>query len=96
MDDLIVGIALLFERGDAEPTNLGNPDEFTVRDLAALVLRLTGSKSAIVERPLPVDDPRVRQPDVSRARETLGWEPKVGLEEGLLRTIDYFRRLTAA
>ena len=96
VDDLIAGIALLFERGDAEPTNLGNPDEFTVRELAALVLRLTGGKSAIVERPLPVDDPRVRQPDVSRARETLGWEPKVGLEEGLLRTIDYFRRLAAA
>ena len=96
VDDLITGIALLFERGDAEPTNLGNPDEFTVRDLAALVLRLTGSKSAVVERPLPVDDPRVRQPDVSRARETLGWEPKVRLEVGLLRTIDYFRRLTAA
>ena len=96
VDDLIAGIALLFERGDAEPTNLGNPDEFTVRELAALVLRLTGGKSAIVERPLPVDDPRVRQPDIGRVRETLGWEPKVGLEEGLRRTIDYFRRLTAA
>ena len=96
VDDLVTGIVLLFERGDADPTNLGNPHEFTVRELAALVLKLTGSRSEIVERPLPVDDPRVRQPDVSRARETLGWEPKVGLEEGLRRTIDYFRRLTAA
>jgi len=96
VDDLITGIVLLFERGDADPTNLGNPHEFTVRELAALVLKLTGSRSEIVERPLPVDDPRVRQPDIGRVRETLGWEPKVGLEEGLRRTIDYFRRLTAA
>ena len=96
VDDLVTGIVLLFERGDADPTNLGNPHEFTVRELAALVLRLTGSRSEIVERPLPVDDPRVRQPDIGRVRETLGWEPKVDLEEGLRRTIDYFRRLTAA
>jgi len=96
VDDLITGIVLLFERGDADPTNLGNPHEFTVRELAALVLKLTGSRSEIVERPLPVDDPRVRQPDIGRVRETLGWEPKVGLEEGLRRTIDYLRRLTAA
>jgi len=96
VDDLVTGIVLLFERGDADPTNLGNPHEFTVRDLAALVLKLTGSRSEIVERPLPVDDPRVRQPDIGRVRGTLGWEPKVGLEEGLRRTIDYFRRLTAA
>src|SRR6266704_5346394 len=96
VDDLIEGIVRLFERGDADPTNLGNPHEFTVRELAALVLKLTGSRSEIVERPLPVDDPRVRQPDIGRVRGTLGWEPKVGLEEGLRRTIDYFRRLTAA
>jgi len=96
VDDLVTGIVLLFERGDADPTNLGNPHEFTVRELAALVLKLTGSRSEIVDRPLPVDDPRVRQPDIGRVRETLGWEPKVGLEEGLRRTIDYFRRLTAA
>ncbi len=81
VDDLVTGIVLLFERGDADPTNLGNPHEFTVRDLAALVLKLTGSRSEIVERPLPVDDPRVRQPDIGRVRETLGWEPKVDLEE---------------
>src|SRR5437867_1731039 len=96
VDDLVTGIVLLFERGDADPTTLGNPHESTVRELAALVLKLTGSRSEIVERPLPGDDPRVRQPDIGRVRETLGWEPKVGLEEGLRRTIDYFRRLTAA
>jgi dTDP-glucose 4,6-dehydratase len=91
VDDLIDGIVRLFERGTAEPTNLGNPREFTVRQLADRVLTLTGSKSKIVDRPLPVDDPQVRQPDITRAREALGWEPKVELDEGLRRTIEYFR-----
>ncbi|MGH7672295.1 MAG: GDP-mannose 4,6-dehydratase, partial [Gemmatimonadales bacterium] len=91
VDDLIEGIVRLFERGSAEPTNIGNPHEFTVRQLAERVLALTGSGSAIVERPLPEDDPRVRRPDITRARETLGWEPRVPLEDGLRRTIDYFR-----
>jgi len=91
VDDLIEGIVRLFERGGAEPTNIGNPHEFTVRQLAERVLALTGSRSAIVERPLPEDDPRVRRPDIARARDTLGWEPRVTLEDGLRRTIDYFR-----
>ena len=91
VDDLIEGIARLFERGTADPTNLGNPHEFTVRQLAERVLALTGSKSQIVERPLPVDDPQVRQPDITRAREMLGWEPQVALDDGLRRTIEYFR-----
>ncbi len=95
VDDLIEGIMLLFERGSADPTNIGNPHEFTVRQLAERVLALTGSKSKIVERPLPVDDPQVRQPDIRRARETLGWEPKVSLDEGLRRTIEYFREVVA-
>ena len=82
-------------RGGADPTNIGNPHEFTVRQLAERVLALTGSKSKIVERPLPVDDPRVRQPDITRARKTLGWEPKVSLEEGLRRTIAYFQAIVA-
>src|SRR6266576_110498 len=91
VDDLIEGIVRLFERGGAEPTNIGNPNEFTVRQLAELVLRLTGSRSAIVEQPLPTDDPKVRQPDIRHARETLDWEPRVSLEDGLRRTIEYFR-----
>src|SRR6266852_3263453 len=95
VDDLIEGLMRLFERGSAEPTNIGNPHEFTVRQLAARVLALTGSKSKIVERPLPVDDPQVRQPDIRHARETLGWEPKVSLDEGLRRTIEYFRAVVA-
>jgi len=93
VDDLIDGVARLFERGGPDPTNLGNPHEFTVRQLAELVLRLTGSRSPIVERPLPTDDPKVRQPDITRARETLGWEPRVSLEDGLTRTIAYFREI---
>jgi len=90
VDDLIEGIVRLFERGDTEPTNIGNPREFTVRQLATQVLALTGSKSPVAERPLPVDDPKVRQPDITRARAVLGWEPQVPLEEGLRRTIAYF------
>jgi len=91
VDDLIEGIIRLFERGSSDPTNIGNPHEFTVRQLAERVLALTGSRSKIVARPLPVDDPQVRQPDISHARETLGWEPTVSLDEGLRRTIEYFR-----
>jgi dTDP-glucose 4,6-dehydratase len=91
VDDLVEGIVRLFERGGHEPTNIGNPAEFTVRQLADRVLALTGSKSVVVQRSLPVDDPRVRQPDISRAREQLQWEPRVPLDEGLTRTIAFFR-----
>jgi dTDP-glucose 4,6-dehydratase len=91
VDDLVDGIVALFERGSAEPTNVGNPNECTVLQLAELVLRLAGSRSRIVREPLPEDDPKVRRPDISRAREELGWEPKVGLEAGLARTIEFFR-----
>ena len=93
VDDLIDGIVRLFEGTDAEPTNVGNPVEFTVRELAERVLVLTGSRSRVVECPLPVDDPKVRQPDITRARARLGWEPRVPLDEGLRRTIAYFREL---
>ncbi len=95
VDDLTDGIVRLFERDGSEPTNLGNPHEFTVRQLADLVLRITGSRSPVVTRPLPVDDPKVRQPDISRARDALGWTPAVSLETGLERTIAYFRERLA-
>ncbi len=96
ISDLIEGIYRLFMSDHIDPTNVGNPHEFTVRQLADEVLRLTGSSSPIEYRPLPVDDPKVRQPDISKARALLGWEPKVTLAEGLGRTVDYFRTLFAA
>jgi dTDP-glucose 4,6-dehydratase len=92
VSDEVEGIYRLFLRGDHRPTNVGNPNEFTVRQLAELVVELTGTRSPIVYEPLPVDDPKVRKPDISRARETLGWEPVVQLREGLGQTIEYFRR----
>lgn len=91
VDDLVEGILRLFERGAAEPTNIGNPVEFTVHQLAEKVLALTGSKSPIVRERLPEDDPKVRQPDISSARTLLGWEPRTDLDAGLAKTIDYFR-----
>jgi dTDP-glucose 4,6-dehydratase len=93
VSDMVEGIYRLFMQGDAEPTNIGNPHEFTVRQLAELVLQLTGSASAIARRPLPTDDPKVRQPDITRARTLLGWSPQVELTDGIGRTISYFRGL---
>jgi len=77
--------------GHDEPVNIGNPTEMTMLDFARLVIRLTGSKSKITHKPLPQDDPRQRQPDITRARKWLGWEPLVPLEQGLQKTIHYFR-----
>ena len=96
VDDEIEGIYQLFMGGDSNPTNIGNPNEFTVRQLAQLVLELTGSNSTLAFNPLPEDDPKVRQPDITRARTMLGWEPKVELREGVQRTIDYFRGVLKA
>ena len=93
VDDEIDGIYRLYTKGDNLPTNVGNPREFTMRQLAELVLELTGSESELVTRPLPADDPKQRQPEITKAREQLGWEPKIPLREGLQRTIDYFRPL---
>lgn len=91
VSDLVDGIYRLFMSDHPDPTNMGNPDELTVRQLAEIVLRLTGSSSSMERRPLPVDDPKVRQPDISKARSLLGWVPQVPLEEGLTRTIAHFR-----
>jgi len=93
VDDEIEGLYRLFMKGDAMPTNIGNPTEFTMRQLADLVAELTGSKSPIVTRPLPADDPKQRQPDITKARKQLGWEPTIPLRQGLVRTIEYFRPL---
>jgi len=93
VDDEVEGIFRLFMRGDAQPTNVGNPDEYTVKQLAEIVIELTRSSSEIVYEELPTDDPKVRKPDISRARRMLGWEPKVPVREGVARTVEYFRGL---
>ena len=93
VSDLVEGLYRLFLSDRSDPTNLGNPREFTVGQLAELVKQLTGSQAPIVYEPLPTDDPRVRQPDIRIAREVLGWEPQVPLAEGLTRTIEHFRRI---
>jgi dTDP-glucose 4,6-dehydratase len=91
VSDLVDGIYRLMMSDTPDPVNIGNPHELTIRALAERIVALAGSKSRIVERPLPVDDPKVRQPDITRARTILGWEPKVSLDEGLPRTLAYFR-----
>jgi UDP-glucuronate decarboxylase len=98
VDDLIEGMIRMMEaeRGFHGPVNLGNPQEFTMRELAENVLRLTGSRSRLVNMPLPPDDPRQRKPDIALARSTLGWSPKVDLEDGLRETIAYFKKLLAS
>jgi len=91
VSDLIEGIYRLAMSDEIDPVNVGNPVEMTVLDFARVILKLTGSRSAIDHQPLPADDPKVRQPDISRARKCLNWEPRVGLEEGMRQTIDYFK-----
>jgi dTDP-glucose 4,6-dehydratase len=91
IDDLVDGINKLLEVDHHLPVNIGNPHEMTVLEFAERIIKLTGSQSPIVYKPLPEDDPQVRQPDITKARQILKWEPKVELEEGLAKTIDYFR-----
>lgn len=93
VQDLVRGLMSAMERGDADPVNLGNDTETTILDFAKIVIENCASKSRITHKPIPVDDPKVRRPDISRARELLGWEPEVGLEDGLAATIEYFRSL---
>jgi dTDP-glucose 4,6-dehydratase len=91
VSDLVRGVLAVLERGDELPVNLGNPTELTVLQLAETIVRLAHSKSAIVHRELPIDDPKQRRPDITRAKTLLGWEPEVALEDGLGRTLEYFR-----
>lgn len=96
VSDMVRGLYALMQASNfTGPVNLGNPREYTIRDVAERVISLTGSRSRIVRKPLPEDDPKQRRPDISLARQKLGWEPKVMLEEGLKKTIDYFSALRA-
>ena len=91
VSDLVAGILKLMEAPVNDPVNIGNPQELTIEQIARKIIEMTGSSSRIIYKPLPEDDPKVRQPDITRARTLLGWEPTVSLDEGLGKTIDYFR-----
>ncbi len=91
VSDLVDGIIRMMESAENSPINIGNPAEMTIRQIAETIIEMTGSSSRIIYQPLPEDDPKVRRPDITRARTLLGWEPKVDLREGLTKTIDYFR-----
>jgi dTDP-glucose 4,6-dehydratase len=88
VDDLIRGLYLLATSGEHLPVNLGNPTEYTIKDLAEAVIRVTGSSSEVVYEALPIDDPQVRRPDITRAQQVLGWEPEITLDDGLRRMLD--------
>ena len=90
--DLVDGILRLMASSENDPVNIGNPHEMSIEEMARLIIQMTGSSSQVVFKPLPTDDPKVRRPDITRARTLLGWEPKVTLEQGLTSTIDYFRK----
>ncbi|MFN8057843.1 MAG: UDP-glucuronic acid decarboxylase family protein [Vicinamibacterales bacterium] len=92
VSDLVEGIVRLMQAPVNDPVNIGNPQEMTIESIAQLIIKMTGSKSRLVYRPLPTDDPKVRQPDITKARTVLGWEPKVSLEEGLHHTLSYFKQ----
>ena len=92
ISDLVDGIIRLMESSSNDPVNLGNPKEMTINAIAQQIVAMTGSRSQIIHQPLPIDDPKVRQPDITRARELLGWVPHVTIDEGLRRTIDYVKQ----
>ena len=95
ISDLVDGILRLMESNTNDPVNLGNPKEMTINEIAQQIVTMTGSRSKIIHQQLPIDDPKVRQPDIARAREILGWEPRVNLHEGLSRTIEYLKQRIA-
>ncbi|HEX7880709.1 MAG TPA: GDP-mannose 4,6-dehydratase, partial [Candidatus Eisenbacteria bacterium] len=88
--DLVEGLYALMQSSEHEPVNIGNPQEMTVKEMAETIIAITKSKSSIVYKPLPEDDPKVRQPDITKAKRVLGWEPKVPVKDGLIRTIEWF------
>ena len=92
VSDLIEGIYLIMKSTEHQPINLGNPHEMSILEFAQAIQKYTGTKAPIENRPLPADDPKVRRPDISRARKTLNWEPKVGFEEGIKMTIEWFAK----
>ena len=95
ISDLVDGILRLMASSENDPVNIGNPHEMSIEDMARLIIKMTGSSSQVVFKPLPTDDPKVRRPDITRARTLLGWEPKVPLDQGLTATIEYFRKKMA-
>ena len=95
VSDLVDGVLRLLDSHVTDPVNIGNPSEMTIEQIARAIIELVGSRSKVVYRPLPVDDPKQRRPDITRARTLLGWEPKVHLDEGMLKTVDYFKRKLA-
>ena len=92
ISDLVDGILRLMESNTNDPVNLGNPKEMTINEIAQEIVTMTGSRSQLIHQPLPIDDPKVRQPDITRAREILGWTPEVSLHEGLSQTIEYVKQ----
>ncbi len=92
VDDLVEGIYRLLLSDEVDPVNIGNPDEITMLELAQEIISITGSKSEIVFKALPEDDPKIRQPNIERARQILGWEPRVPRREGLVKTMEYFQK----
>jgi nucleoside-diphosphate-sugar epimerase len=91
VSDLVDGIIRLMLSKEHGPINIGNPREMTIKEIAETIIRMTGSKSTLINKPLPKDDPKQRKPDITLARTKLGWEPKVALEQGLVTTLEYFR-----
>jgi len=92
VSDMVQGIYKLLLSNISGPINLGNPQEMTINDFAKLILKITKSKSKVIHKPLPVDDPKIRRPDITRAKKLLNWSPRVSLEEGLQKTVEYFKK----
>jgi dTDP-glucose 4,6-dehydratase len=93
VDDLVEGIYRLLLSDYSEPINIGNPEEITIKDFGKEIIKLTGANQRLISKPLPIDDPKQRKPDISKARSILGWEPRISRQEGLALTLNYFRNI---